>query len=223
MQQQTYRDPERVQLSLLASVEKKCLIWFAHRMPNWIHSDHLTVLGFAGMILAGVSYWMASRNRYAVLLATFFLAVNWFGDSLDGTLARVRNKQRPRYGFYVDHVVDTFGALFLFGGLGLSGYMHPKIATGLLIAYYMLSIEIYLATHTIGKFVLSFGIFGPTELRLLLSIGNLVLLFHPIVHLFGKEYLLFDVGGFVGIIGLGLTLIFFAVKNTMTLYRSERL
>src|SRR3990172_11256609 len=145
MQQQTYRDPERVQLSLLASVEKTCLIWFAHRMPNWIHSDHLTVLGFAGMILAGVSYWMASRNRYAVLLATFFLAVNWFGDSLDGTLARVRNKQRPRYGFYVDHLVDVVGVVFLFSGLALGGLMNPWIAIGFLLIYYMLSIDIYLS------------------------------------------------------------------------------
>src|SRR5574341_1091067 len=223
MEQQTYKDPERVQLSVLASAEKRCLIWFAHRMPHWIHSDHLTLLGFAGMLLAGGSYWLASRKGYAVLAATFFLAVNWFGDSLDGTLARVRNRQRPRYGFYVDHVVDTFGALFLFGGLSLSGIMHPGIAVGLLIAYYMLSIEIYLATHTIGKFVLSFGVFGPTELRVLLSIGNIVVLFRPFVHVFGKQYLLFDVGGFVGILGLGLVLIYSTIKNTITLYKTERL
>ena len=96
------------------------------------------------------------------------LTVNWFGDSLDGTLARVRDKQRPRYGFYVDHIVDSFGAIFLIGGLGLSGYMTGTIAMGVIIAYFLLAIEIYLATYTIGVFRLSFGVWGPTELRIVL-------------------------------------------------------
>jgi archaetidylinositol phosphate synthase len=218
-----YQDPERVQLSILTKLEKKTLRWLAMHMPVWVNSDHLTILGFAGMILAGVTYAFTPYYRYGPLLATFFLAVNWFGDSLDGTLARLRNKQRPRYGFYVDHVVDMFGMLFLFGGIGISGLMNAKIAVGLLLVYYMLSIEIYLATHTIGKFVLSFGIFGPTELRVLLSIGNVVVLFHPTVHVFGKQYLLFDVGCFVGIIGILAMLIYSSIKNTIFLYKSERL
>ena len=112
---------ERIHGSFLASAEKKTLIQIAGRLPRWIHSDHLTLLGFLGMILTGVSYALSAWTPYAPLLATFFLAVNWFGDSLDGTLARVRNKQRPRYGFYVDHAVDTIGILFLLTGLGISG------------------------------------------------------------------------------------------------------
>ena len=154
-----------------------------------------------------------------------FLAVNWFGDSLDGTLARVRNRQRPRYGFYVDHVIDTFGALFLTSGLAFSGYMSTAIAAGLLIVFYMLSIEVYLATYTIGTFHLSFWIFGPTELRLVLAIGNLVLYFSDssTVKLIGGEYRLFDLGGAVGIVGMALMLIVATIRHTRTLYHAEML
>ena len=108
-----------------------------------------------------------------------FLVLNWFGDSLDGTLARVRNRQRPRYGFYVDHILDALGMSFLMAGLALSGYMSPLVAGTFLILYLLLSIEIYLATYTIGTFHLSYWRFGPTELRILLVIGNLFALWRP--------------------------------------------
>ena len=150
-----------------------------------------------------------------------FLALNWLGDSLDGTLARVRQQQRPRYGFYVDHIVDSFGGLALMGGLALSGYMHPYIATGLLIAFLLLSIQSYLATYTLGEFQLSFWSFGPTELRILLSIGNVALFYRPMV--FHGHYRLFDVGGVVGIAGMTAMLIFFTVRNTRRLYVEERI
>jgi phosphatidylglycerophosphate synthase len=151
------------------------------------------------------------------------LAINWFGDSLDGTLARVRNHQRPRYGFYVDHVVDAVGALFLFAGLGLSGYMSPIVATGLLVAYLLLLVETFLATHTLGTFKMSHFMIGPTELRILLAIGSLVLLVHPMASLFGRQYRLFDVGGAVGICGMVATLARAVTTNTRALYRAEPL
>lgn len=150
--------------------------------------------------------------------------MNWFGDSLDGTLARTRNQQRPRYGFYVDHVADTFGALFLLGGLALSSYMSLPAAAGLLIAFYMLSIEVYLATYTIGTFHMSFGGFGPTELRILLSLGNLWLYFHPgvpTVRVLGGEYRFFDVGGVIAALGMVLMTIAAAARHTRALYRAE--
>src|ERR1700733_1666568 len=193
MAEQTFRDAERKQLSLLAKIEKRVLIWLALRMPAWVNSDHLTVLGFAAMLAAGLCYWAASRDRRALIGVIVALAVNWFGDSLDGTLARVRNRLRPRYGFYVDHICDAIGTFFLMGGLALSSYMNPFIALGLLIAYFLLSIEVYLTTYTIGAFHLSFWSFGPTELRLLLCIGNIALFFRPVVKIAGQHYLLFDV------------------------------
>ena len=149
--------------------------------------------------------------------------MNWLGDSLDGTLARVRQRQRPRYGFYVDHMVDSFGAVALMGGLALSGYMHPWIAMGLLVAFLMLSIQSYLATHTLGEFRLSFWRFGPTELRILLIAGNLALLWKPLVHVLGQVYRLFDVGGVVGLAGMTLMVVFFTVQNTVRLHREERI
>ena len=163
-------------------------------------------MGLAAQISAGACYALAPWNKYALLGVIVFLALNWLGDSLDGTLARVRQKLRPRYGFYVDHMVDTFGALALMGGLALSGFMRPWIAIGLLIAFLMLSIQSYLATHALGEFRLSFFRFGPTELRLLLVAGNLALLWKPEVHLFGGEYRLFDVGGAIGLAGMAIVL-----------------
>src|SRR5205085_2885863 len=187
---------------MLAAVEKKTLIWLAHRLPAWVNSDHLTLLGFVAMFVAGLCYWAARVEKLALLGVIVALAVNWYGDSLDGTLARVRNRLRPRYGFYVDHITDAIGTFFLLGGLGLSGYMSPTIALGLLIAYFLLSIEVYLTTYTIGTFHLSFWSFGPTELRLLLCIGNIALFYRPMVRLLGQRLLLFDVGGAAGIAGM---------------------
>ena len=220
-----FQQAERAQLSILSKLEKRCLVWMAERMPTRVNSDHLTVLGVTGMFLAGLCYWYARWNRLGLLLVILFLAVNWFGDSLDGTLARVRNRQRPRYGFYVDHVIDTFGALFLTSGLAFSGYMSTAIAAGLLIVFYMLSIEVYLATYTIGTFHLSFWIFGPTELRLVLAIGNLALYFSDssTVKLIGGEYRLFDVGGAVGIVGMALMLIVATIRHMRMLYHAETL
>jgi archaetidylinositol phosphate synthase len=219
----TFRDAERKQVSFLAAAEKRTLIWLAHRMPAWVNSDHLTLLGFVAMFAAGLSYWAASYDRRALIAVIVALAVNWFGDSLDGTLARVRNRLRPRYGFYVDHITDAVGTFFLMGGLALSSYMSPLIAFGLLIAYFLLSIEVYLTTYTIGSFHLSFWSFGPTELRLLLCIGNIALFYRPVVQLFGSRYLLFDVGGTVGIAGMSAMLVWSAIRHTRALYNSERL
>src|SRR5581483_2722020 len=147
--------------------------------PSWINSDHLTALGFFAQVMCGTSYAMARHNRYWLVGGVAFLILNWFGDSLDGNLARVRKQERPRYGFYVDHLLDSFGAVAMLGGLALSGYMHPYIAIGLLIAFLLLSIQSYLATYTTGEFHLSFWRFGPTELRILLAVGNLALLRWP--------------------------------------------
>jgi len=218
-----FPDMLRVQESWVAAAEKRALLWLAVRTPDRIGPDHLTVLGLAAQIGAGVFYALAAFNRYALLAVIVCLALNWFGDSLDGTLARVRQRQRPRYGFYVDHMVDSFGGLALMGGLALSGYMHPSIAIGLLTAFLMLSIQSYLATHALGEFRISFWRFGPTELRILLAVGNLALFWKPVVHIFGEIYRLFDVGGAIGLAGMGLMVVVFTLQNTIRLYREERI
>jgi len=218
-----FREAQRSLTSVLAPLEKRTLLWLAVRLPRWVNSDHLTGLALGAMLLAGVSYWLASESAVALLLVVVCLAANWFGDSLDGTLARVRQHQRPRYGFYVDHVVDALGAVCLFGGMGLSGYMSPMVAMTLLVAYLLLLVETFLATYSLGTFTMSYFKVGPTELRILLAIGNIVLLVHPMAEIFGRQYRLFDVGGVTATIGMVVTLIVAVAKHTRTLYRAEPL
>jgi phosphatidylglycerophosphate synthase len=216
-----FRHATRIQESIFAAPEKRLLIWLAERIPARINSDHLTLLGFTAQLLTGVSYALARYDRLWLLAGIAFLALNWFGDSLDGTLARVRNQQRPRYGFYVDHILDSIGSVALMGGLALSGYMSPAIAISLLILFLLLSIQSYLATYTFGEFRMSFWSFGPTELRLLLVAGNLALFRWPTV-LHGR-YRLFDFGGVIGIAGMAAMLLFFTAKNIIRLYEEERI
>lgn len=213
----------RIHGSLLAAVEKRALIWIAERLPRWLNSDHLTTLGAVALLFAGVGYAIGHQVPAALGLVVVLLAVNWFGDSLDGTLARVRHQERPRYGFYVDHVLDALGILFLIGGLFLGGYMSLIVAAGFLIAYYLLTIEIALATHALGTFRLSYWKMGPTELRILLAIGTLMLLRSDSVVIAGQRFLLFDVGGVVAIAGLLMTFLSAAIRNTRQLYLLEPL
>jgi phosphatidylglycerophosphate synthase len=218
-----FQSATRIQDSFVTAAEKKLLLWMAGRLPLRIHSDHLTALGAAGMLLAGASYALARYSRYGLLLACFFLAVNWLGDSLDGTLARFRCRQRPRYGYYVDHVIDSFGVTALLAGIGASGYMAAPIAAVLLIAYLLLSSEIFLATYALGRFEMSYVRMGPTELRILLCAGNLYLFFRPATHPFSLPLSLFDFGGIAGAAGMfGIALVS-AIRHGRELYRLERL
>jgi phosphatidylglycerophosphate synthase len=213
----------RVHTSVLAVAEKRLLLWIARRLPPWVTSDGLTALALAGMIGAGLSFWLARVSSAGVYLVVVCLFVNWFGDSLDGTVARVRAQQRPRYGFYVDHVVDALGTAALFAGLGLSGYMSPIVAAVTTAAYMMLIAEVFLAARAVGTFTLSYFRIGPTELRLILAIGALMLLVHPTASILGRQYQLFDVGGVVATIGLFGTFLVSAAANTRTLHRAEPL
>ena len=217
-----FRDAVRVQQAVTASMERKALQWLAARTPEWVTPDHLTALGFAAQFFAGVCYALARWSSFGLLGATVCIAINWLGDSLDGTLARYRNRLRPRYGFYVDHAIDTFGAVFLMAGLGASGYLHWQIAAAMLVAFLTLSIETYLAAYTLADFRLSHGIFGPTEIRILLAIGNGALMFFPRVHLAGRELLLFDVGGAIGAVGMTAMAVVAAVRHTRRLYGEEK-
>jgi archaetidylinositol phosphate synthase len=218
-----FEEARRDLRGLTAGVEKRVLLWLAARTPAWMGPDHLTALGLLAMILAGAAYAMSSETPAMLHVVNAALVVNWLGDSLDGTLARFRDRCRPRYGFYVDHLVDAFGALFLLGGLALSGYMSERIALALLIAYFLVSINIYLATYTLGVFKISFGAVGGTELRLMLALGNLALLAWPRFTLLGREWLLYDVVGAMAIAGLAVVLIVTTARNTRALYELERL
>lgn len=220
---QGFQEAKRVQQSFLSGVERRALTWLAQRTPAWINSDHLTVLALAAMLAAGLSYWWSQWNRLGLVVVVVSLSLNWLGDSLDGTLARYRNRQRPRYGFYVDHVCDAFGVSFLLGGLALSGFMHWLVAAGLLLAYLMLLLEVCIATYTLGDFQISFFKFSPTELRIVLAIGTLALWRNPMVAIFGQRYSLFDFGGVIAIAGMLTILVISVMRNTAKLYRQETL
>ncbi|MEQ1870240.1 MAG: CDP-alcohol phosphatidyltransferase family protein [Vicinamibacterales bacterium] len=213
----------RENLGLVAGAEKRTLLWIAGRLPEAINSDHLSGLGLASMVTAGLSFALFPFNPPAAALGVVAsLAANWFGDSLDGTVARVRLQQRPRYGFYVDHVIDVAGTAMLMTGLGLSGLMRPLMAATLLGAYLLVSAETFLATHSVGTFRMSFLGFGPTELRLLLCAGALKAADSPWVTLGeGTHALLFEIGGAIAISGLLVAFVVSAVRNTRALYSAE--
>ena len=209
--------------SILAATEKRALIWIAERLPRWINPDHLSALGLASMAGAGASFWVAQSDPVAgASLVVLCLILNWFGDSLDGTVARVRNQQRPRYGYYVDHVIDLTGTALLFGGLAVSGFMSPTIAAVVVATFFLVSAETYLATHARGVFNMAFAGVGPTELRILLAAGALALINTPWVAPFGiGPFLLWDVGGVVGAIGMATAFVISSGRNVRALYVEE--
>jgi archaetidylinositol phosphate synthase len=209
--------------SVLASAEKRLLIWIAKRLPKWITSDQLSALGLGSMAAAGAAFVAFQLSGWAALAIVVCLLANWFGDSLDGTVARVRQQQRPRYGFYVDHVIDVAGSSFLLGGLAISGLMNPTLALGLLAAYLLVSAETYLATHAAGIFRMSFLGFGPTELRILIAAGVLKAAQSPLVDIAGVSLRLFDIGGAMAIAGLLIAFVAASIRNTRALYLAEPL
>jgi phosphatidylglycerophosphate synthase len=222
-QLQVFQEATRVQQSFVTKLEKRVLLWLAKRTPEKVNSDHLTILGAVGMFLAGVSYGLSRYSHYGLLLSCVFLAINWLGDSLDGTLARFRNRQRPRYGFYVDHVIDCFGVTALLGGLGASGYIDPLVAMWLLVAYLLLSSEIFLATYALGRFEMAYFHLGPTELRILLCAGNLYLFFQPSIPTFGLPFSVVNLCGAIGGVGMVATAMVSFVRHARVLYDAERL
>ncbi|MFW6330205.1 MAG: CDP-alcohol phosphatidyltransferase family protein [Gemmatimonadota bacterium] len=165
----------RERAALTAKVEKRALEAMARRMPRTVTSDHLTVLGVAGAGGVAAGYALSTFSPHWLWLASAMLVVNWFGDSLDGTLARVRDAQRPRYGYYLDHAVDAFTTAIIGIGIGLSPYVSLIPASAAVILYLMLSINVYLESSVYGVFRMDYGPVGPTEARILLIVGNTAL------------------------------------------------
>jgi phosphatidylglycerophosphate synthase len=208
--------------ALLASVEKRVLVWMAERMPRAITSDHLTALALLAMAVTGAGFALSRWDTRALWLVVPGLVLNWFGDSLDGTLARVRKAERPRYGFYVDHVLDLAGATCLLGGLALSPFMSPVVALAVLVGYLLATGEVFLATAAHGVFRMSFAGVGPTELRMLLAVGAIALFGDPHVSLGPLgDARLFDVGGVIAAAGLVAAVTVSTLRNTAALAKAE--
>lgn len=216
-----FHEAKRHLAGLTARAEKRALLLLASRTPPWITSDHLTLLGLASTAACGALYAASGRHPWLLLVVNVGLALNWLGDSLDGTLARHRRVERPRFGFYVDHLADSFGALFVLGGLALSGLMSPLVAAGVLTAYFLLAIETYLATYAIGRFKISWGVFGGTELRILAAVANVAVLRRPVWTLGATEWLAFDVLGAGAAAVLAMLAVVAGIRGTRALVRVE--
>ena len=218
-----FNEARREHKSLTAAAEKKLLVWIAERLPPWINADHLTSLGLLAFLAGGVFYWLCARDHAWLHAVNACLVLNWLGDSLDGTVARVRQKLRPRYGFYVDHMVDALAALFLLLGLAYSTLITPAVAIALLVAYFFLTINMGYATHALGVFKISFGAMGGTEMRILLALVNLAVLCWPQVEIAGRSVLLFDVFGILATVAVAVTALRSTAQVAKRLYDLERL
>jgi phosphatidylglycerophosphate synthase len=213
----------RINSSVTARLEKQLLIWIARRLPRFVSSDQLSAVGLAAMAAAGAAFAAFRITPWAGLAVIGALVLNWFGDSLDGTLARVRQQQRPRYGFYVDHIIDLAGTTMLVAGMAWSDLMHPLVASAVLVGYLLVSAESYLATHAAGIFRMSFLGFGPTELRLVLMIGAIRVMHSPWVDPLGNgtTMRLFDIGGVIAAVGLVAAFVASSIRNARALYLAE--
>jgi len=218
-----FNEARREHKSLTAAAEKRLLVWIAERLPPWINADHLTSLGLLAFLAGGVCYWLCAREHAWLHAVNACLVLNWLGDSLDGTVARVRQKLRPRYGFYVDHMVDALAALFLLLGLAYSTLITPAVAIALLVAYFFLTINMGYATHALGVFKISFGAVGGTEMRILLAVVNLVVLRWPRVQIGDLSVLLFDIFGIFATIAVAVTALRSTAQVAKRLYDLERL
>ncbi len=171
------KNAERIQTSILNGVEKKALVWMSGKMPGWVTSDMLTFAGTIGAIVIGLGYWLTDKNIGFLWLASLGFVINWFGDSLDGTIARVRNTQRPVYGYYIDHTMDVINEGFMFLGLGLSELMRMDLALMIFASYLALTVNVSINAHLKNEFKLTYAKLGPTEFRLVAIVLNTVFYF----------------------------------------------
>jgi phosphatidylglycerophosphate synthase len=185
------RNAERIQTSFLNPYEKKILVWLAERMPARVTSDMLTFVGFVGACIVAAGYALSNLNLNWLWLASFGFVVNWFGDSLDGSLARVRNTQRKTYGFFIDHNVDVINECIMFLGVGLSPLVNLTFMMGVLVGYLMLSVYVYIDCYLKGEHRLTYAGLGPTEFRLIAILVNCLFIFFPVLNTYKTHIVLF--------------------------------
>jgi len=178
------RQAQRIQTSFLGAAERRALVWLASRQPQWVTSDMLTVVGTLGALLVGLGFMLTNFGIQWLWLSVVGLAVNWYGDSLDGTLARVRDTQRPLYGYYLDHTVDCINEALMFVGAGLSPLMHLDLALLVYILYLLMTINVSINAHLKSEFRLTYAKLGPTEFRILVAIGCILVIAFPSVATF---------------------------------------
>ena len=189
--EQNKADAVRIQTSVLNALEKKVLVWLAQRQPKWVTSDMLTYIGVFGAVVIAAGYVLASRNINFLWLSSLGFIINWYGDSLDGTLARVRKTQRPIYGYYLDHTIDAINEVMIFVGVGLSGLMHLEIALMALVMYLLMTINVSINAHLKKEFKLTYANMGPTEFRIIMIIINTLFVTISPLREFSHSFLIF--------------------------------
>jgi archaetidylinositol phosphate synthase len=213
----------RVNRILLGFLERPALRWLCERMPSWMTPDILTGIGLFGSLMVGAGYMLVKFNPIFIWLASLGMIINWFGDSLDGSLARYRHIERPKFGFFIDHTVDVIAEVAIFGGVALSGYVDPALALLALVGYLMMSVFVYVYTFVTGEFRISYGGVGPTEMRLILIISNALIFFigKPIVNLGFMSFGLYDGVLMVIIAMLFMAYLFMVITKAIELSRLE--
>lgn len=214
---------ERINDILLGPLERPALHWLARNMPPWMSPDLLTLIGILGAVIILAGYALTNVNSAFVWLASFGFIVNWFGDSLDGTLARYRSIERPKYGFFVDHTVDAFSQLLIFVGLGLSIYVSFSVATLALTGYLLMTVLVYVDTYVSGVFKISYGKFGPTEMRAIALVANVAFFVwgSPVVELPVGKVAVYDVVVLIVAIVLILLFVFSTARRAIELARLD--
>jgi archaetidylinositol phosphate synthase len=217
------RNNKRINNTIFSPLEKKVLRFLAMRTPEWVTPNVLTLVGFLGAVLVFLGYWLSSINENFLWLASFGWICNWYGDSLDGTIARYRKIEKPRYGFYIDHNIDVFGETLIGIGFGLSPYIRFDIALLLLISYLLLNIQVYTFAYATKIFRISYGKIGATEFRAFAIFMNIFLYFcdFPRTGMLHQKWSLFD---FMALIFISIMIIMFGITvllNSIRLYKSD--
>lgn len=214
---------ERANDILLGALERPLIRWLAEKLPATVMPDHMTLIGFFAAVLIAVSYWLTNFDRNFLWLASFGFVLNWFGDSLDGSLARYRKIERPRFGYFIDHTVDAFTQVIIGVGIGLSPYVRFEFALFVLVGYLLLSIHTYIAIFACGVFKISYGKFGPTEARVLAILINTLIYFvgSPTLNFAGFHITIFD--GILLTVGILLIVVYVVstLKNAVELATQE--
>lgn len=215
---------KRIQTSFLNGIEKKVLVWLAARQPRWVTSDILTIIGVLGAVVVAVGYLLSNYSVQWLWLASFGFFLNWYGDSLDGTLARVRSTQRPIYGFYLDHCVDGVTMAIMCVGAGLSRMLNLYIAMAVLVVYLLLSISVYINAHLKGEFKLTFAGMGPTEFRLIMILVNTLFVYIAPLRTYSVSFEVFNSPVVLGVfdyIGLGILLVLMTIYARDFIYDTK--
>ncbi len=211
------RNHKRILNTLTGPVEKPLLRWIAARLPGWVTPDLLTIFGVFGAVVVFIGYALCNLNPAYLWLANLGFILNWFGDSLDGTLARVRRIERPVYGFYVDHATDAFDEILIFLGIGVSPFVRFEFASLALIGYFLLSVLVYVRTCVRGEFTISYGKLGPTEARLIGMSANTLVFFlgNPSLNLFTLNLTVYD------LIAIGMIVCLLVISVATTFHQAR--